>query len=83
MSRDLAGEEKPTFVGHYGVGAACNACGNKDVTIRIWEKHGTTSHDVGGDIGPDGIIGALIVCEACGHGEVIPRTQILEAKSAA
>lgn len=83
MSRDLAPEEHETFRGHYGTGVECEACGNTEVTIRIWEKYGTTSKEVGGDIGPDGIVAALVVCQACGHGQVIPRGQILEARQAA
>ena len=83
MSRDLAPEEHETFRGHYGIGAACEACGNTEVTIRIWERYGTTSKEVGGDIGPDGIVAALVVCGACGHGQVIPRGRILEARQAA
>lgn len=83
MSRDLAQEEHETFRGHYGTGESCRSCGNTDVTIRIWEKYGTTSHDVGGDIGPDAIVAALVVCEACGHGQVIPRAEILAARDAA
>ncbi|MGI9538677.1 MAG: hypothetical protein ACR2N6_00840 [Miltoncostaeaceae bacterium] len=83
MSRDLASEEHDTFRSHYGTGEACKACGNADVTIRIWERYGTTSKEVGGEIGPDGIVAALVLCEACGHGEVIPRSQILQSKQAA
>ena len=83
MSRDLAPEEHETFRGHYGTGERCEACGNAGVTIRIWERYGTTSKEVGGDIGPDGIVAALVVCEACGHGQVIPRADILQAKQAA
>lgn len=83
MSRDLAPEERATFEGHYGTGEACEACGNKDVTIRIWEKYGTTSKDVGGDIGPGGIVAAVVLCESCGHGQVVDRAHIRAAENAA
>ncbi len=83
MSRDLAPEEKATFSGHYGAGGACEQCGNSDVIIRIWEKYGSTSEDVGGDIGPDGIISAVVICENCGHGQTVARSEIQKAKSAA
>lgn len=83
MSRDLTAEEKPTFQSLYDTGAACEACGNANVTIRIWEKYGSTSKNVGGDIGPDGIVAGLVFCEECGHGQVIPRDQILKAAEAA
>jgi len=82
MSRDLDATEKPTFVDLYGTGAACEACGAADPTIRVWEKYGTTSYDVGGDIGPDGIVAAVVVCEACGHGQTVSRDHILQAKQA-
>ncbi len=83
MSRDLAQEEKATFTKTYKTGETCEACGNKDVTIRIWEKYGTTSKDIGGDIGPEGIVAAVIICESCGHGQTVSRADILKAKEAA
>ena len=83
MSRDLAPEEKSTFQRLYDTGTACQACGSADITIRIWEKYGSTSKDVGGDIGPQGIVAALVFCESCGHGQVVARDEILKAKEAA
>lgn len=83
MSRDLAPEEKARFQSLYETGKACEACGNTDVTVRIWEKYGSTSKEVGGDISPSGIVAALVFCESCGHGQVVPREFILKAKEAA
>ena len=79
MSRDLTAEEREKFIALYGTGTACKQCGNKDVLVKIWEKYGTNAHEVGGEIGPEGIIGALVACEACGHAETVARTRILEA----
>ncbi|MCL4765822.1 MAG: hypothetical protein KJZ80_06310 [Hyphomicrobiaceae bacterium] len=79
MSRDLAAHEKGAFHKMYGVGAECCKCGDPGVTVRIWEKYGTTAHVAGGDITPSGIVGAVVLCERCGHGEVVPRSRILEA----
>lgn len=83
MSRDLAPEEKATFQRFYNTGSSCTSCGNTDVTIRIWEKYGSTSKEVGGDISPEGIVSALVFCESCGHGQVVAREEILKAKEAA
>lgn len=79
MSRDLDASEKPTFVARYGAGASCEKCGNTDVTIRIWEGYGSPAKTVGGDIGPDHIVAAVVICEACGHGQTVPRSAIRTA----
>jgi len=79
MSRDLTPEERQRFVTIYGAGEACESCGNTDVTVKIWEKYGTDAHEVGGDIGPTGIVGALVCCDACSHAQTIARERILEA----
>jgi len=79
MSRDLADSEKPTFVSTYGTGGRCEKCGNSDVTIRIWEAYGSPAKAVGGDIGPKNIVAALVICDACGHGQTVPRSDILAA----
>jgi len=82
MSRDLATEEKQGFHELYGSGKACESCGNADVTIRIWEAYQSPAKDVGGDIGPTSIVGAVVICEACGHDQTIARSHILSAKAA-
>ncbi len=81
MSRDLAAHEKEPFQKLYGVGAKCRMCGDPGVTIRIWEKYGATAHMVGGDITPSGIVAAVVVCEHCGHGQVVSRSEIRQAES--
>jgi hypothetical protein len=79
MSRDLAAHERTSFETLYGVGAKCRMCGDDRVTIRIWEKYGATAYMVGGDIGPTGIVAAVVICEHCGHGQIVPRYKILQA----
>jgi len=78
MSRDLTAEEKQKFIALYGSGTACEKCGNSDVTVKIWEKYGSNAHEVGGDISAEGIIGAVVACDACGHGQTVTRARILE-----
>lgn len=79
MSRDLAADEKVSFHKLYGVGAQCRMCGDHNVNIRIWEKYGATAYMVGGDLTPAGIVAAVVICGHCGHGQVVPRSKILEA----
>lgn len=79
MSRNLTADEKAKFIALYGAGAACEACGDRGVTVKIWEKYGTNAHEVGGDIGPEGIIGAIVACDVCGHSQTVARGRILEA----
>lgn len=79
MSRDLTDEERRTFVALYGTGQACKACGNENVVVKIWEKYGTDAFQVGGDIGPTGIVGAIVACDACGNSETVDRSSILRA----
>ena len=81
MSRDLTAEERQDFVTRYGAGTACEKCGNTDVMVKIWEKYGSTAHQVGGDIGPEGIVGAIVACEKCGHAQTVARSRILETAS--
>ena len=83
MSRDLENSEKKTFAGFYGAGQSCQKCGNKDVTIRIWETYKSPAKAVGGDIGPDNIVGAVVICENCGHGQTVSRDEIRGAGKAA
>lgn len=79
MSRDLDPSEKPTFVSKYGVGERCEKCDAPDVTIRIWEAYGSPAKAVGGDTGPKNIVAALVICEGCGHGQTVARSDILAA----
>lgn len=79
MSRDLEAHEKLAFQKLYGVGGKCCMCGDPNVTVRIWEKYGATAQMVGGDITPSGIVAAVVICEHCGHGQIVPRSKILEA----
>ena len=79
MSRDLTAEERQKFVEMYGAGAACENCGDANVVVKIWEKYGTNAHEVGGDIGPEGIIGAIVACDACDHSQTVERERILKA----
>lgn len=83
MSRDLEAHEKVEFQKLYGVGAKCRLCGDPGVTIRIWEKYGAAAYMVGGDITPSGIVAAVVICEHCGHGQVVPRSKILAAANVA
>jgi hypothetical protein len=79
MSRDLTKEEQAKFADMYGSGLICVACGNNDVSVKIWEKFGTDAAQVGGDIGPSGIIGAIVACDLCGNAETIDRGRLLKA----
>ncbi|MBI1384380.1 MAG: hypothetical protein GC150_05675 [Rhizobiales bacterium] len=83
MSRDLQSSEKPDFVARYGAGAACEKCGNKDVTIRIWEGYASPAKNVGGDLGPDNVVGAIVICENCGHGQTVSRAEMRGKSKAA
>ena len=78
MSRDLTAEERRNFIALYGDGTACEKCGNPNVTVKIWEKHGSNAYEVGGDLGAEGIVGAIVACDACEHAQTIPRSKILE-----
>jgi hypothetical protein len=79
MSRDLTKEEQTEFAKMYGAGLACGSCGNNDVSVKIWEKFGSDAAQVGGDIGPSGIIGALVACDLCDNAETIDRGRLLKA----
>lgn len=81
MSRDLTNEERKTFIQHYGTGKACQKCGNEDVVVKIWEKHGSNASKIGGDIGPEGIVGAIVACDNCSYAETVDRAKILGSKS--
>ena len=83
MSRDLASSEKATFAKLYGSGQSCEKCGNTDVAIRIWETYNSPAKVVGGDIGPENIVGAVVICENCGHGQTISREDIRRTGKAA
>ena len=78
MSRDLTAEEKQDFIQRYGIGDACEQCADTEVTVKIWEKYGSTANEIGGDISAQGIVGAVVACDKCGHGQTLARSQILE-----
>ena len=79
MSRDLTPAERTKFIDLYGTGSACRSCGNEDLIVKIWEKYGTDAHEVGGNISPTGIVGAIVACDACSHAETVDRAHILKA----
>lgn len=79
MSRDLTKDEQQKFADLYGTGMACKNCSDTGVTVKIWEKYGTDAAQVGGDIGPSGIVGAIVACDVCDHAETVPRSQILSS----
>lgn len=83
MSRDLTLDERRNFIALYGAGETCENCGTDDVTVKIWEKYGSDAHQVGGDIGPDGIVGAIVACDHCTHAQMIDRARILSAANSA
>ncbi len=83
MSRDLDKTEHATFHKLYGTGDGCRKCGNRDVTIKIWEAYDLPAKQPGGDIGPDKIVAAVIVCNECGHGETVSYDQIRGGSRAA
>ena len=82
MSRDLEAAEAKNFEKLYAKGSSCVACGSKDVTIRIWEGYNSPAKAVGGDLGPQNIVAAIVICKACGHGETVPRSHIMGSKAA-
>ena len=79
MSRDLTSEERVKFIDMYGTGAKCKNCGTEDVLVKIWENYGSDANQVGGDIGPAGIVGAIVACDHCGHSETVDRNHIRQA----
>ncbi len=79
MSRDLKADERRTFFEYYREGSACKSCENKDVVVKIWEKYGSDAGEINGDISPEGIIGAVVVCGKCGHSQTVARESILKA----
>ncbi len=79
MSRDLTEDECKEFNNLYGTGSSCKKCGDVSVSIKIWEKYGSNAHEIGGDIGPEGIVGALIACDVCEYTETVERSHILKA----
>jgi hypothetical protein len=83
MSRDLTMEERKKFIALYGAGETCENCGSDDIVVKIWEKYGTDAHQVGGDIGPEGIVGAIVACDHCSHAQTIDRARILAAANPA
>ncbi len=78
MSRDLNAEERQNFIQLYKLGSACERCMDTQVSVKIWEKYGSDAWETGGDIGPQGIVGAVIACDKCGHGQTLARSQILK-----
>ena len=77
MSRDLTADERQRFIELYAMGATCERCADASVTVKIWEKYGSTAGEVGGDISPTGIVGAVAACDKCGHGQTLARERIL------
>ena len=77
MSRDLTADERQKFIELYAIGTACEQCGNTDVTVKIWEKYGSSAGQIGGDISSTGIVGAVVACNKCGHGQTLARKRIL------
>jgi hypothetical protein len=79
----LEPSEKATFTRLYGTGERCRKCGSGAVTIRIWEGYASPAKTVGGDLGPDAIVAAVVICADCGHGETVARSDIRRAGKAA
>jgi len=78
MSRDLTADERQKFIQLYGLGRVCEACGETTVTVKIWEKYGSSADEIGGDISSTGIVGAVVACGQCGHGQTLARRRILQ-----
>ena len=83
MSRDLDKSENATFSSLYGAGKCCEKCNGSNLTIRIWEAYASPAKQVGGDIGPQNIVGAVVICDDCGHGQTVSRDQITGTPQAA
>jgi hypothetical protein len=83
MSRELEASEAPVFHKLYATGQKCEKCTSNAVNIRIWEAYASPAKTVGGDIGPDNIVAAVVICSDCGHGQTVARHEILKARKAA
>ena len=83
MSRELEASEAPIFHKLYAKGQMCERCASNAVSIRIWEAYASPAKAVGGNIGPDNIVAAMVICSDCGHGQTVARHEILKAQKAA
>jgi len=76
MSRNLEPSEVETFSKIHNVEARCSACGSSDITVRIYEGYGSPAKAPGGDLGNGNLVAAIVICNACGHGDTLNRERL-------
>ncbi len=83
MSRNLEASEVATFSRIHGVEPRCSVCGSSDVTVRIYEGYGSPAKAVGGDLANGNLVAAIVICNACGHGDTLDRARLSGGLAAA
>jgi hypothetical protein len=76
MSRNLEASEVETFSKIHGVEPCCSVCGSSDIAVRIYEGYGSPAKAPGGDLDNGSLVAAIVICNACGHGETLNRTRL-------
>lgn len=71
MSRNLEASEVETFSKIHHVEPRCSVCGSSDITVRIYEGYGSPAKAVGGDLANGSLVAAIVICNACGHGDTL------------
>ncbi|MGO8831914.1 MAG: hypothetical protein ACLQE9_03745 [Roseiarcus sp.] len=76
MSRNLEASEVETFSKIHHVEPRCSVCGSSDITVRIYEGYGSPAKAVGGDLANGSLVAAIVICNACGHGDTLNRGRL-------
>jgi hypothetical protein len=76
MSRNLEASEVETFGKIHSVEPRCSVCGSSDITVRIYEGYGSPAKAVGGDLANGSLVAAIVICNACGHGDTLNRARL-------
>jgi hypothetical protein len=83
MSRNLEQSEVETFSRIHGVEPRCSICGSSDITVRIYEGYASPAKASGGDLGNGNLVAAIVICNACGHGDTLNRARLSERAAVA
>jgi len=76
MARILPTDVVSAFLDTYGVTTFGDACSPEELTVKIWDIHGTAPKD-GDDIKPTGsFVAAVVFCNSCDKSVELHRAEL-------
>jgi hypothetical protein len=76
MARILPTKAIPEFLEAYGVTTFGDDCPPEKLTVKVWDKYGTTPEDQDNAPGTGQFVAAVVFCDECSKDVQVHRAQL-------